>query len=133
MPESEHYTIFSESKEEGGGGEQGGDRDEFIFHVFRALCLGGRICQFEDEVAPYLETTKKIYKDLVSVSKDPKSQNLHITSPVYRITHVDSSNSPLFPVMDSGQENVQNFCYVAVDLLRRHVNVWYHASDSYYQ
>lgn len=54
MPEFECYDIFSEQ-----------DRKEFIFHVLKALALGGRLCQFEDEMAPYLETTKNIYKDLI--------------------------------------------------------------------
>lgn len=55
MPEFPSYdAVFSNA-----------DRQEFIFHVFKALCLGGRLCQFEDEIEPYLDCTKKLYKDLV--------------------------------------------------------------------
>jgi cilia- and flagella-associated protein 300 len=54
MPEFEFYHLFSES-----------DRKEFIFHLFKGLCLGGRLCQFEDQLEPYLEVTKKCYKDLI--------------------------------------------------------------------
>lgn len=54
MPVAETYDIFEES-----------DRKQFIFHVFKALCLGGKLCQYEDYVAAYLEATKLIYKDLV--------------------------------------------------------------------
>lgn len=54
MPETENYTTFSKE-----------DRKEFIFHLFKALCLGGRLCQYEDEIDPYLSVTKKMYKDLI--------------------------------------------------------------------
>lgn len=55
MEEEDVYSIFSES-----------DRKEFIFVVFKSLCLGGKCCQFEDELEPYLDSTRKIYKDMIS-------------------------------------------------------------------
>jgi cilia- and flagella-associated protein 300 len=54
MEEFDSYSTFSAE-----------DRKEFIFHIFKALCLGGRLCQFEDSAKPYLEATKKTYKDLI--------------------------------------------------------------------
>ncbi|KAJ3062258.1 hypothetical protein HDU98_001860 [Podochytrium sp. JEL0797] len=115
MPESETYSSFSEE-----------DRKEFVFHVFRALCLGGKVCQYEDEIGEYLGATKKVYKDLISVTKDT-SGSLVVSSLVFEIKGVASSVSPLFPC-----EHPQNFCYVSVDAGKRVVNVWYHASDVYY-
>ncbi|KAI8848825.1 hypothetical protein BC829DRAFT_393118 [Chytridium lagenaria] len=85
MEEFESYDIFS-----------GADRKEFIFH-------------FEDEVEPYLTTTKKIYKDLMTVTKDSTTGKLRVSSLVYKITNAETAHSPLFPV-----------------------NVFYHASDVYY-
>ena len=136
MPEEPCYHAFSSD-----------DRKEFIFHVFKALCLGGRLCQFEDFVEPYMECTKLIYKDLVrwvqlfwekerkkidervfrSVTKNPATGKLQVASQVYKITNAASSVSPLFPI-----EHPQNFMYVSIDPVRRYVNVWYHASDTYY-
>lgn len=55
MEEDDVYTTFSES-----------DRKEFIFHVFKSLCLGGACCQFEDELGPYLDSTRMIYKDMIT-------------------------------------------------------------------
>ncbi|XP_017199203.1 cilia- and flagella-associated protein 300 isoform X2 [Oryctolagus cuniculus] len=52
--DSEKYEVFSQP-----------DREEFLFCLFKHLCLGGSLCQYEDEIYPYLETTKFIYKDLV--------------------------------------------------------------------
>lgn len=54
MEDSEKYEIFSQA-----------DREEFLFCLFKHLCLGGALCQYEDVLNPYLETTKLIYKDLV--------------------------------------------------------------------
>ena len=54
VPDSDNYDMFSEE-----------ERNEFLFVLFRHLCLGGAVCQFEDTVQPYLDTTKAIYKDLI--------------------------------------------------------------------
>ncbi|KAJ3284669.1 hypothetical protein HK104_009823 [Borealophlyctis nickersoniae] len=116
MPSEPCYAAFSDE-----------DRRELIFHLFKALCLGGRLCQYEDDLEPYLETTRKIYKDLVSVTKDAKTGKLRVASHVYKINNLDTAVSPLFPI-----KHPQNFCYVSVDPLRRHVTVFYHASDTYY-
>lgn len=57
----DHYELFSAT-----------DRQEFIFQLFKSLCLGGRLCQYEDTLQPYLETTRKIYKDLIRYFKTKK-------------------------------------------------------------
>lgn len=54
MPESDHFDLYSEV-----------ERNEFIFRLFRHLCLGGDVCQYEDSIQPYLDATKAIYKDLL--------------------------------------------------------------------
>ena len=58
MEDSDNYDIFNES-----------DRKEFLFHLFKHLCLGGEVCQFEDNVQIYLDFTKLLYKDLVRCVK----------------------------------------------------------------
>lgn len=52
--DSEHY--YAVGREE---------RKEFLFRIFKHLCLGGELCQYEDTVDPYISTTKQIYKDLI--------------------------------------------------------------------
>uniref|UniRef100_A0A8C5QD62 Cilia- and flagella-associated protein 300 n=1 Tax=Leptobrachium leishanense TaxID=445787 RepID=A0A8C5QD62_9ANUR len=69
------YDIFSPS-----------DREEFLFLLFKHLCLGGSLCQFEDTIDPYVETTKSIYKDLLSVKKHPETKEISILSSVFRVT-----------------------------------------------
>jgi hypothetical protein len=110
-------------------------RNEFIHHVFKVLALGGWICQYEEEISEYLETTKlsespssnfKVYKDLVSVRKN-KEGALEVTSRVYKVLGFEkTSKCPLF-----SSEHMQNFCYVSIKGIGgagpRVLDVWYHA------
>ena len=41
------------------------DRDQFLFRLFEHMCLGGQICQHEDNIDCYLDFTKQMYKDLI--------------------------------------------------------------------
>ncbi|CAM9667347.1 unnamed protein product [Phaeothamnion confervicola] len=59
-PESENADLFSVDQ-----------RREFFFHLFRHLAVGGAMCQPEDTIDAYLDATKKLYKELVSVCRDP--------------------------------------------------------------
>ncbi|KAM7384222.1 hypothetical protein PAMA_011522 [Pampus argenteus] len=52
--DSEHYYVIGRA-----------ERGEFLFRLFKHLCLGGELCQYEDMIDPYISTTKQIYKDLI--------------------------------------------------------------------
>ena len=54
LDDSDNYDVYTES-----------EREEFLFLLFRHICLGGAVCQYEDDIKPYLDTTKLIYKDLI--------------------------------------------------------------------
>ncbi|XP_021236763.1 uncharacterized protein C11orf70 homolog isoform X4 [Numida meleagris] len=111
LEDSDHYDIFSES-----------DRKEFLFCLFKHLCIGGTLCQFEDVLGPYLETTKALYKDLVSVQKNPETKEISITSTVFRVSAYDDSGL-CYP---SRTAHAQTFCYLLLDPARRHVHALYH-------
>ncbi len=57
----------------------------FIFSLFKHFCLGGQVCQYEDEIQPYLDVTKSVYKELISVQKDAETQVIQVVSPVFKI------------------------------------------------
>jgi len=118
-PGSDYYDVFSES-----------DRNEFIFHIFKHLVLGGNICQYEDRWEEYLDLTKTLYKGMVSAQKNSKSRELFIQSDIFKIIPSKSSweHAKLFPL-----PHTQNFLYFAIDYVKRRVCVWYHASPSYFQ
>ncbi|KAM9566415.1 cilia- and flagella-associated protein 300 [Guaruba guarouba] len=112
LEDSDHYDIFSPL-----------DRQEFLFCLFKHLCIGGALCQFEDAVGPYLETTKAFYKDLVSVQKNPETKEISIISTVFRVSAYDI-NGLCYP---SSKSHNQTFAYLVVDSCKRHVNTLYHS------
>jgi hypothetical protein len=54
IEDSDNYDLYTDK-----------ERNEFLFRLFKHLCLGAYCCQFEDEVKPYIEVTRSVYKDLV--------------------------------------------------------------------
>lgn len=52
--ECDQYSLYSPE-----------ERQEFIFRIFELLVLGGSLCQYEEQLKPYIEVTKRIYKELV--------------------------------------------------------------------
>jgi len=53
-PECLNYKLIPEA-----------DRKEFLFRLFKHLCLGGQWCQYEDNIKPYINTAKTLYKDII--------------------------------------------------------------------
>ena len=98
--ESVYYNLYSEE-----------DRLEFIFHIFKHIVIGGPCCQFEDNVKSYIEITKVIYKDLMSIKKNVATQKLSIESVVFMI---------FLPIMKE-----YDFCYIILDLEKRQLILWY--------
>ncbi|EDV29603.1 uncharacterized protein TRIADDRAFT_52162 [Trichoplax adhaerens] len=107
MEDSDHYDLFS--KEE---------RSEFLFRIFQHLVIGGPICQHEDDIQPYLDTAKSIYKDLLTVQKDKVTKKPFVTSFVYLLAAKDEKDNTLFPSAESQQ---QTFCYAVIDPVKRYV------------
>nr|XP_025037416.1 transcriptional coactivator YAP1 isoform X7 [Pelodiscus sinensis] len=107
LEDSDHFDIFSQS-----------NREEFLFCLFKHLCLGGTLCQFEDVLGPYLETTKALYKDIVSVQKDPETKEIIITSTIFKVSAFDDDGM-CYPSTNSHE---QTFAYLIVDPLKRHIH-----------
>ncbi|XP_028401795.1 cilia- and flagella-associated protein 300-like isoform X2 [Dendronephthya gigantea] len=112
MDDSDHFDVFSQD-----------EKMEFIFRIFKHLCFGGDVCQFEDNVNPYLDTSKAIYKDLVSVYKDANTKELKTRSRVFKISALDSDGEMIYP---AGNKHEQSFAYLVLDPLKRNLFVWYH-------
>ncbi|XP_036379266.1 cilia- and flagella-associated protein 300 [Megalops cyprinoides] len=112
IEDSENYEIISLE-----------DREEFLFRLLKHICLGGELCQYEDTVGPYIDTTRLIYKDMVSVNKDPETKEIRVVSTVLKVSAYDHSGL-CYP---SDREEEQTFAYLVVDPFRRHVYVLYHS------
>lgn len=108
--EDEGWDLFSEA-----------ERSELIFHILKRLAVGGGMNQYEDRMEPYLNMTRALYKDLVTVQKT-KSGTLAVSSLTFAITDVTGSSASLFP-----RPSPHNLCYVTIDPLARRVKLWYSA------
>mmetsp|Transcript_11731 Transcript_11731/g.21080 ORF Transcript_11731/g.21080 Transcript_11731/m.21080 type:complete len:275 (-) Transcript_11731:234-1058(-) len=115
------------------------EKSEFLWRLFEHLVIGGPCCQFEDNLSPYLDVCKVLYKEFLSARRNPVTKEIEIASVVYKITGIElaegDKNStsegiktagklPLFPVnREKGGRN--SFCYIAVDPIQRLCKVWY--------
>jgi hypothetical protein len=109
IEDSESYSIFEEE-----------NRDEFLFHIFKRIVIGGSLCQYENNIQPYLDMTKCFYKDIVSAAKDPDSGKIYIRSVPIEILDVEKNN--IYKI----KNHPQNFFYVIIDPYQRYVHLWYH-------
>ena len=109
VEDSEPYSIFSKDQ-----------RDEFLFHIFKRIVLGGSLCQYEERIEPYLEMTKDFYKDIVSAAKEPETGKIYIRSVPVEILSIEKSN------LYKKNFHPQNFFYVIIDPYQRYVHLWYH-------
>ncbi|KAM6899363.1 cilia- and flagella-associated protein 300 [Xenentodon cancila] len=109
--DSEHYYVVGRE-----------EREEFLFRIFKHLCLGGELCQYEDTIDPYISTTKQMYKGLISVLKDADTKKISVVSTVLKVCAFDESGQ-CYP---GRQEEEQTFAYLIIDPFKRHVTLFYH-------
>lgn len=106
--DSEYNDLFDES-----------DKNEFLYQIIKQLLTGGGLNQFEDELNPIIDTTRIVYKDLVTVKKLSEG-SLKITSKVFLFDETCELEG-LFPL-----ENAPgNFLFIVIDDDK--VTAWYHA------
>ncbi|XP_043489764.1 cilia- and flagella-associated protein 300-like [Polistes fuscatus] len=116
--ESDQYNLYSKD-----------ERNEFIFCIFQMLVLGGNLCQYEDTLEPYLNTTKCIYKDLIRVQKRKNSEELSISTTVLKVIAKDNKNQEYFPSNTSC--NIQNIGFLLIDGHLREVTTFLHQFSGY--
>ena len=83
--------------------------------------LGGSLCQYENNLQPYLDVARLLYKNLVSVYKNKTDNKLVVSSFVYAIKTVyDVDGNPVASWKD---EHVQTVCYAVIDPSTKHVKL----------
>ncbi|KYM89672.1 Uncharacterized protein C11orf70 like protein [Atta colombica] len=115
--ESEEYNLYSEY-----------EKNEFVFRIFQMLVLGGTLCQFEDVIQPYLDITRKIYKDLIRVQKQNTSNDLFVSTLVLEVVAKDSTGQDYFPFDSS---NRQNIAFLLIDANSREITTFIHQYGGY--
>jgi len=97
------------------------DRNELMFKLFKTFVIGGPICQYEDNVQPYLDITKSFYKDLVSVQKKSETDEIQVVSHAFQLSVQNEKGKTIFP----SDEHEQTFALLVVDPVKRHVHFVY--------
>ena len=115
--DSEYYSELQDEKLQ----------NEFIFKLFQMLVIGGSINQYDDNCKEYLDVLKGIYKDLITVAKDPETGEIKVHSQVFLIEKIDGLDG-LFPVA----YHPQNWFFVIVDPIHWHVTLLYHKWVSFW-
>nr|XP_061794821.1 cilia- and flagella-associated protein 300-like [Nerophis lumbriciformis] len=110
--DSENYHVLGSA-----------ERGEFLFRLFKHLCFGGTLNQYEETVEPYISVTKKMYKELISVQKDPENKKIGVVSTVLKV-HVYDESGQCHP---GERENEQMFSYLIVDPFKRLVTLLSHS------
>lgn len=104
------------------------DRQEFLWHVMWRLVAGGAMNQYEESYDVYRDVCRDLYKELISVAKDPSNGALSVQSVVIQVHAARGSGNGdevlLFPRDDDVKRN-HNYMYVIVQPARRSVTLWY--------
>ncbi|KAK2580782.1 hypothetical protein KPH14_011517 [Odynerus spinipes] len=115
--ESLSYCLYAEN-----------ERKEFIFCILQILVLGGILCQYEDTLEPYLNTTKCIYKDLIRVQKQKHLDDVSVCTSVLKVIAKDDRNQAYFP---NNPCNVQNVGFLLIDGDLREITTFLHQFGGY--
>lgn len=80
------------------------------------------MCQWEDNVRPYLAVTQSTYRDLVSVVKHPHTGQLIVKSTAVELLAVrhGAKRSGILP-----NDSPFSTCWAVIDEERRTLSLWY--------
>jgi hypothetical protein len=86
------------------------EKNEIIYKLFKLFVVGGSLCQADTTIERYLAITKSLYKELITVYRDAKTEEVQIAGRVYQLSKVsglvlfqddpDSPHNSLFLVVD---------------------------------
>lgn len=104
---SEHACLYSDS-----------EKYELIYQIFRVLVIGGNLCQPEISIEKYLNITKAVYKELVTVFKDSNTKEVKVSGKAYLVQGIEGIE--LFPANPTSSWNV---CILLIDPLKKTVTM----------
>lgn len=90
------------------------DRKEFIFVIFKLLCVGGAMCQPDSSITRYIDATKGAYKDMLTVYRDASGE-IKVACKVFLINKISGQ------VLHSHPENPHNLLVLVIDSVKKHV------------
>ena len=109
-PDSENLAVYTQAQ-----------KAEFIYHLFKLFFVGGAMHQRDDYANEYLETTKALYKELLTVHKSARTGKIEISSQIFEVAKANDAAE--FKLYD--REHPHNKCYVVVDAVKKLATVVY--------
>jgi len=104
--DSENAGVYSEA-----------EKKELIYVLFKLLAVGGGMCQPDVSIERYLELTKGLYRDLLTVYKAPVSGEVTVSGRVYLLEAVQGVT------LHPEEDNPFNLLVVVVEPLRKELRV----------
>jgi cilia- and flagella-associated protein 300 len=106
----------------GGDGKSGQpftaqERQTIEYKLFKIMCLGGQICQFEDFIQPYFEMSNLCYSQFIPNPADTEAFEVLPLSPDCRLFE---------------SHHQKNYCLVAIDRLHKLASVLFQSENCYY-
>ena len=104
--ESENYHIYNEK-----------EKKELIFVLFRLLAIGGGMCQPDVNIERYLELTKGLYRDLLTVYKAPTTGAVTVSGKAFLLEAVKGLS------LHPEEDKPFNTFVIVIEPLRKEVRV----------
>jgi hypothetical protein len=111
------------------------ERQQLLFILFTHLCVGGGLCQYENNVRPYLSVLRLLYRDLVSIRTNRNTDQVEIASLVYRVNNIvqagvgGAAESPV-SIFGDKEKDKHHLCIISIDPHKRHITSYYFAHTS---
>lgn len=104
-------------------------RNEFLWHVLWRVVAGGAMNQWDDNFSVYKNVVRDLYRDMISVARDPNTGELAVQSVALQVHAAKGSDMDvhLFPREEDDPHRNHSFFYVIVHPARRSCTVWYNS------
>jgi hypothetical protein len=109
-PDSELSSVYSDV-----------EKKELIYHLFRLFVLGGPMAQADIKIDRYLNLTKSVYKELLTVYKDSTTNKISTANRIYLVNCIDGIELHPHPA------SPLNFLLVNIDSVKKCVIVMKHS------
>lgn len=104
--DSENAFVYSET-----------EKKELIYVLFRLLAIGGGMCQPDVNIERYLELTKGLYRDLLTVYKAPATGEVTVSGRVFLVEAVKGVS------LHPEEDKPFNTLVMVIEPLRKEVRV----------
>jgi cilia- and flagella-associated protein 300 len=101
------------------------EKNELLFRIFKCLVVGGGLCQCDDRIVRYLDMTKKLYKEMLTVYKNATTDQPEIAGKAFSINNVPGldlyGDAAVYGGSDEGV--AENVFIIVVDPSKRQLTV----------